>query len=64
MARVADALVERLQSRPDGSVWEIKSEMSRVALDALVSCIFSDGLGDPQGDYHRDDAVLRDEQRH
>ena len=31
MARVADALVERLQSRPDGSVWEIKSEMSRVA---------------------------------
>src|SRR6476646_2839627 len=23
MARVADALVERLQSRPDGSVWEI-----------------------------------------
>jgi cytochrome P450 len=48
MARVADALVERLQSRPDGSVWEIKSEMSRVALDALVSCIFSDGLGDPQ----------------
>jgi cytochrome P450 len=48
MARVAAALVERLQSRPDGSVWEIKSEMSRVALDALVGCIFSDGLGDPQ----------------
>jgi len=48
MTRVAAALVERLQSRPDGSVWEIKTEMSRVALDALIGCIFSDGLGDPE----------------
>ena len=48
MTRVAAALVERLQSRPDGSVWEIKTEMSRVALDALFGCIFSDGLGDPE----------------
>ena len=48
MTRVAAALVQRLQSRPDGSVWEIKTEMSRVALDALIGCIFSDGLGDPE----------------
>jgi cytochrome P450 len=48
MARVAAALVERLQSRPDGSVWEVKTEMSGVALDALIGCIFSDGLGDPE----------------
>jgi cytochrome P450 len=48
MARVAAALVERWQSRPDGSIMEIKAEMSRVALEALVGCIFSDGLGDPE----------------
>jgi cytochrome P450 len=48
MVRVAAALVERLQSRPDGSEWEIKTEMSRVTLDALIGCIFSDGLGDPE----------------
>ena len=48
MARVAAALVERWQSLPDGSVVEIKAEMSRVALEALVRCIFSEGLGDPE----------------
>ena len=48
MARVVDALVERWQSRPEGSVVEVKSEMSHVALEALLRCIFSDGIGDPE----------------
>ncbi len=48
MGRVAAALVARWRSRPDGSVVEIKAEMSRVALEALVSCIFSEGLGDTE----------------
>ena len=48
MAQVAAALVARWQRRPDGSIVEIKAEMSRVALEALVGCIFSDGLGDPE----------------
>jgi cytochrome P450 len=48
MARVADALVERWQNLSDGSVVEVKAEMSRVALEALVGCIFSEGLGDPK----------------
>ena len=62
--RVVDALVERWQSRPDGSVWKIKSEMSRVALDALIGCIFSDGLGNPEADPRSDDAVLRTSSGH
>ena len=35
-ARVVDALIERWQSRPEGSVVEVKSEMSHVALEAPV----------------------------
>jgi len=48
MASVAAALVERWRSQPDGSVVEVKAEMSRVTLEGLVRCIFSDGLGDPE----------------
>jgi cytochrome P450 len=48
IARVAAALVERWQSLPEGSVVEIKAKMSRVALEALVRCVFSEGLGDPE----------------
>ncbi len=48
MGRVAAALVTRWQSRPECSVVEIKAEMSRVALEALVGCIFSEGLGDTE----------------
>ena len=47
MAGVAGALVERWQNLSDGGVIEVKAEMSRVALEALVGCIFSEGLGDP-----------------
>jgi hypothetical protein len=48
MARVAAALIDRWQSLSDGGVVEVKAETSRVALEALVGCIFSDGLGDPK----------------
>jgi cytochrome P450 len=48
IARVVGALVERWQSRPDGSVAEIKTEMSRLALEVLMGCIFSHGIGDPE----------------
>jgi hypothetical protein len=48
IARVAAALVERWQNLSDGSVVEVKAEMSRVALEALVGCIFSERLGDPK----------------
>jgi cytochrome P450 len=48
IARAAAALVERWQNLPDGGVVEVKAEMSRVALEALVGCIFSEGLGDPK----------------
>jgi cytochrome P450 len=48
MGRVAADLVERWQDLGDGSVVEIKAEMSRVALEALVGCIFSEGLGNPK----------------
>jgi cytochrome P450 len=48
MGRVANALVERWQNLTDGGVVEVKAEMSRVALEALVGCIFSEGLGDPK----------------
>ena len=47
MARAAADVVERWRSQPDGGAIEIKAEMSRVALESLVGCIFSDGLGDP-----------------
>jgi cytochrome P450 len=45
IARVAATLVERWQNLSDGGVVEVKAEMSRVALEALVGCIFSEGLG-------------------
>ena len=48
IARVAATLVERWQNLSDGGVVEVKAEMSRVALEALVGCIFSEGLGDPK----------------
>jgi len=48
MARTAAALIERWQRLPDGGAVEIKSEMSRVALEGLVNCMFCEGLGDPQ----------------
>ncbi len=48
MARAAAALVERWQRRSHGSIVEIKTEMSRVALEGLMGCIFSDGLGNPE----------------
>jgi cytochrome P450 len=48
MERVAADLVERWQDMGDGGVVEIKAEMSRVALEALIGCIFSEGLGDPK----------------
>jgi len=48
MERVAADLVERWQNLGEGAVVEIKTEMSRVALEALVGCIFSEGLGDPK----------------
>ncbi len=48
MARTAAALIERWQALPGGSAVEIKREMSRVALEGLVGCMFCDGLGDPQ----------------
>ena len=48
MARTAAALIERWQRLPDGDAVDIKSEMSRVALEGLVNCMFSEGLGDPQ----------------
>jgi len=47
-ARAAAAVAERWRRQPDGSAFEIKTEMSRVALEGLIGCIFSDGLGDPQ----------------
>ena len=46
VAGVAAALVARWRALPEGSVVEIKSEMSRVAIEGLLGCIFSDGLGD------------------
>jgi cytochrome P450 len=48
IGRVAADLVERWQNLGDGGVVEVKAEMSRVALEALVGCIFSEGLGDPK----------------
>lgn len=48
MTRAAAAVVERWQRQPDGSVVELKTEMSRVALEVLLACIFADGLGDPE----------------
>jgi cytochrome P450 len=48
MERVAADLVERWHNLGDGAVVEIKAEMSRVALEALVGCIFSEGLGNPK----------------
>jgi len=48
MGGVAADVVERWQNLADGAVVEIKAEMSRVALEALVGCIFSEGLGDPK----------------
>ena len=48
IARVAADLVERWENLSDGGIVEIKAEMSRVALEALVGCIFSEGLGDPK----------------
>jgi cytochrome P450 len=46
IADVVDALVQSWQNRPEGGVVETKSEMSRVALEVLLRCIFSDGIGD------------------
>ena len=48
MARVTADLVERWENLADGGVVEIKAEMSRVALESLVGCIFAEGLGDPK----------------
>ena len=48
IARVAADLVERWDIFSDGGIVEIKAEMSQVALEALVGCIFSEGLGDPK----------------
>ena len=48
IARVAADLIERWENLSDGGIVEIKAEMSRVALEALVGCIFSEGLGDPK----------------
>jgi cytochrome P450 len=49
MAGAAAALVGRWLKHPHDTVLDIKREMSRLALDALVRCIFADGLGnDPE----------------
>jgi cytochrome P450 len=48
MARVVGTMVERWQNHSEGSVIDTKSEMSRVALEALLECMFSDGIGDPK----------------
>jgi cytochrome P450 len=48
VAGTAAALVERWNGRPGGSVVDIKTEMSRVAHECLVRCMFADGLGDPE----------------
>jgi cytochrome P450 len=49
MASAAAALVERWRCRQGDGIVNIAAEMSRLALDALVRTVFSDGLnGDPE----------------
>jgi cytochrome P450 len=49
MASAAAALVERWRCRQEDGLVDITAEMSRLALDALLRTVFSDGLdGDPE----------------
>lgn len=43
-----EALIERWQNLPEGTVIEIKTEMLRYALEVLLRCIFAEGIGDPE----------------
>jgi cytochrome P450 len=51
MARTAERLVERWRGLAADEAIEVKSEMSRVALEVLVRCMFSDALAKRQDEF-------------
>jgi cytochrome P450 len=48
IGRAASDLVERWSELPNGSVVVVKTEMLRLALDVLLRCIFTDGIGNAE----------------
>jgi cytochrome P450 len=51
MARTAERLVARWSVLPTDQTIDVKSEMSRVALEVLVRCMFSDALAERQEEF-------------
>jgi len=48
MAGAVESIANHWRTLPEGSIVVMKTEMLRLALEALMRCIFADGIGDPK----------------